>query len=69
MSKKQSGREPSAEPPRFEIRLTRAAERGLAALDMATCVESTRPYSVWLSHRIHPDQKNFREPMVSTVSG
>ncbi len=35
MSKKRNGRVPRPERRRFEIRLTRAAERGLAALDKA----------------------------------
>ena len=38
MSKKRNGRAPRPDPPRFEIRLTRAAERSLAALDKATLV-------------------------------
>jgi mRNA interferase RelE/StbE len=33
MGKKRNGRARSPEPRRFEIRLTRAAERGLSALD------------------------------------
>ena len=36
MSKKRNGRLPRPERRRFEIRLTRAAERGLTALDKAT---------------------------------
>jgi hypothetical protein len=35
MSKKRNERQPRPEPRRFEIRLTRAAERGLAGLDTA----------------------------------
>jgi mRNA interferase RelE/StbE len=35
MSKKRGGREPRPGPRRYEIRLTRAAERGLAALPQA----------------------------------
>jgi len=35
MSKKRNGRTPRPEPRRFEIQLTRAAERSLAALDQA----------------------------------
>lgn len=35
MSRKRNEREPSPEPRRFEIQLTRAAERGLASLPKA----------------------------------
>ena len=36
MSKKRNGPVPRPEPRRFEVRLTRAAERGLAAVDKPT---------------------------------
>jgi mRNA interferase RelE/StbE len=35
MGKKRNGRAPRPEPRRFEIQFTRAAERGLSALDKA----------------------------------
>ena len=60
MSKKRSGGLPRPEPRRFEIRLTRAAERGLAGLDTAVLRRSTRPSSVWPSLRIHRVRKKLQ---------